>query len=145
MLTVENKYRRPCFMIRAYLFRSSRDRTRTEDSRWFSSWRCREKMSLNVRHSSRRINDRRSDEEKNGNFYPWHTIVEIIIEKDGPRFIFCAHAQSLFFVPSCILNIRCNSNYRRQITNFFKITVVSQLKNEFWTIKCEKLKFKSRN
>lgn len=30
--------------------------------------------------------------------YPWRTIVEIIIEKDGPCFIFRAHAQSPFFV-----------------------------------------------
>lgn len=61
MLIVENKHRYPCFMIRAYLSRSSRDRTHAEDGRWFSFGRCREKISLDVRHSSRRISDRRSN------------------------------------------------------------------------------------
>lgn len=70
-----------CFMIHAYLSRPSRDRTHIEDGRGISR-RCREKTSLDARHSCRRraIADPMGT---NGNFFlsVARTIVKIIIEE----------------------------------------------------------------
>lgn len=97
------------FMIHTYLSRSSRDLTRIENGRWFSYWRCREKMSLDARHSSRRKSDRRSDEKEwkllSIAYNSWNNHWE----KDRSRFIYRAHAQSPFFV-HCISDMRCNSS-----------------------------------